>query len=257
MRKKGWLTNGKLNNRNFVHAQLKNANLGQSQLRNTNLSQANLSNSFLVESDFSGSNLSGANLSNAECRWADFRNTNLRWANLEGAALDGAKFDGADLRFAKLGNINKDTTLLDNARLEEGLTDEEIELVQNSCKLIRKSMEEFSHAFYRELFKTSPWVKKLFLANIDNQVHKFAQLFGLLVSSLNDPEKLLPALKSLGRRHTNYGVNEQHYEIVGTALIRTLRKSLGTTFNSEVEQAWSKMYGLVTMIMVDSSKAVI
>lgn len=257
LRKKSWLVNGKLNNRSFIHAQLQHANLSKAQLRNADLNHANLSHSLLVEADFNGSNLSGANLSHAECRWADFRNANLRWANLEGAALDGAKFDGADLRFAKLGKININATLLDHALIEEGLSDEEIALVQNSCKLIRKSMEEFSHSFYRELFKTNPMVKALFLSNIDNQAHKFAQFFELLVSSLNNPEKLLPALKSLGRRHINYGVQEYHYKIVGVALMNTLRKSLGTTFTPEVESAWLKMYDLVTMIMIDSSRGLV
>ena len=55
---------------------------------------------------------------------------------------------------------------------------------------------------------------------------KFAQVFELLVSSLDKIEKLLPALKSLGKRHSNYGVEEYHYEIVGAALIKTLKKSL-------------------------------
>lgn len=257
LRKKGWLNNGKLNESNLVHAQLQNANLGKSKLQNVDLSHADLSNSFLVEADFQGSNLTGANLSKAECRWADFRNVNLRWANLEGAILDGAKFDGADLRFAKLGKINERTTQIDNAILQEGMSAQEIELVQNSCKLIRKTMSEFSQAFYRELFKANPIIKKLFLTNIDNQAHKFAQFFEILVGSLNDTEKLLPALKSLGRRHANYGVQEHHYTIVGAALIQTLRKSLGTTFTNDVEQAWLKMYGLVTMIMIDASKGLV
>ena len=97
-------------------------------------------------------------------------------------------------------------------------------------------------------------VEKLFISNIKDQVLKFAQVFELLVGSLDNIEKLLPALKSLGKRHTNYGVEEYHYQIVGNTLIKVLKKSLGQHFTPEVESAWLKTYGLVTMIMVDSSK---
>ena len=134
------------------------------------------------------------------------------------------------------------------------LTDEEIFLVQNSVKMIRKSMEEFSTAFYQELFQMNPMVKKLFISNIKSQILKFAQVFELLVTSLDNMDKLLPALKSLGKRHNNYGVEEYHYQIVSIALINTLRNSLGAQFTPEIENAWLKTYGLVTMIMVDSSK---
>lgn len=257
LRKKGWLTDGRLNGIDLVHAQMKNANLSKSVLQNVNFSYTNLSDASLVEADLQGSNFTATDLSNAVCRWTDFRNTNLRWANLEGAILDGANFEGADLRFARLGKINNDTVSLEGAILSETLTEEEIHLVQNSTKLMRKSLDEFANAFYRELFKSNPIIKTLFLTNIKDQARKFAQMFELLVVSLNDVEKVIPSLKALGRRHANYGINEDHYNIVGGALINTLDKSLGTDFTEDVKNAWLKTYGIVSMIMIDSAKGLI
>ena len=228
LRKKGWITDGRLNGVDLVHAQLQNANLNKSVLQEVNFSYSNLAGASFVEADLRGSNLTATDFNNAVCRWTDFRNTNLRWANLEGAVLDGANFEGADLRFAKLGKINKDTVSLEGALLSENLTEKEIYLVQSSTKLMKKSIDEFANAFYGELFKTNPVVKTLFLSNIKSQARKFAQMFELLVISLNDIEKVIPSLKALGRRHANYGINESHYQIVGGALIRTLKNSLGT-----------------------------
>ncbi|MFK8008381.1 MAG: pentapeptide repeat-containing protein [Saprospiraceae bacterium] len=254
LRKKGWLVDGRLNGIDMTHAQLDQANLNKAALQETNFSYASMKKSNLVEADFSNSNLTGADLSNSECRWANFENANLRWANLEGATLDGVNFEGADLRFARLGEINESTVSLEGALLSQTLTEDEIALVQGSVKNIRASMEEFTTDFYRELFNVNPMVERLFISNIKSQVIKFAQVFELLVTSLNDIEKLLPALKSLGKRHNNYGVEEYHYQIVGATLITTLKKSLGQHFTPEVEGAWLKTYGLVTMVMVDSSK---
>ena len=254
LRKKGWLMDGRLNGIDMTHAQLDKANLSKAALKETDFSYSSMKESNLVEADFSKSNLTGADLSGSECRWANFENANLRWVNLEGATLDGVNFEGADLRFARLGEINESTVSLEGAMLSQNLTDHEVFLVQNSVKMIRKSMEEFSTSFYEELFNVNPLVKKLFISNIKSQVIKFAQVFELLVTSLDNIEKLLPALKSLGKRHNNYGVEEYHYQIVGATLISTLKKSLGENFTPEVEGAWLKTYGLVTMIMVDSSK---
>lgn len=257
LRKKGWLTDGMLNGKDISNAHLDKANLSKASLKNVDLSYASLNASLLVEADFSDSNLTGSDLRNAQCRWANFQNANLRWANLEDATLDGANFDGADLRFARIGKINTSTVSFKGAQLSQNLGTEEIELVQNSVKLIRKTSEEFSMAFYRELFKANPLVKTLFISEIKDQAAKFAQLFELLVSSLDSIEKLLPALKSLGKRHSNYGVEEFHYQIVGIALINTLKKSLGRHFTPQVESAWLKTYGLVSLIMIDSAKGLL
>ena len=254
LRKKGWLTDGTLRGNDMTHAKLDNVNLGKAVLENVDFSYASLQDSFLVEANFSNSNFTGADFRNAQCRWANFSNANLRWANLEGAALDGVNFNGADLRFAKLGKYNASTVLMEGALLSQTLTENEIELVQASTQLIRKSPEEFSMAFYRELFKASPATKALFLSNIQDQARKFAQLFGLLVASLKDMEKLLPALQALGKRHIKYGVEEYHYQLVGRALTNTLRKSLGLHFTPEVENAWLKTYELVTLVMIDSAR---
>lgn len=257
LRKKGYLVDGSLSGIDMTHAQLDRANLNQAKLRGADLTFASLKEASLVEADFSNSNLTGADLRQAECRWANFENANLRWAKLEGATLDGVKFDGADLRFAQIGNINPATVSMRGVIRSQHLTETEIALVQNSSQLIRKTTEEFSMAFYQELFKANPRVKQLFLSNIEDQVLKFAQVFELLVASLNRVESLLPALKSLGKRHANYGVQEHHYEVVGRALIATLKRSLGQHFNSEVETAWLKTYGLVTLIMTDAAKGLL
>ncbi|MEM7105662.1 MAG: pentapeptide repeat-containing protein [Bacteroidota bacterium] len=254
LRKKGWLNDGRLSGINLIHAQLQCANLSQSVLNNVDLSHANLNSANLVEADLRGSDLTAADLSNTECRWTDFRNANLRWANLEGAILDGARFEGADLRFAKLGDINENTVSFAGAKMSESLSEREVFIIQNSVSMIQKSMKGFSMEFYRELFKANPMVKALFIAKIEDQASKFAQFFELLISSLDNMEKIIPALKTLGKRHTNYGVKDYHYRVVGEALICTLKKSLGHHFDKELEQAWLKAFGLLTMIMQDSSR---
>mmetsp|Transcript_11807 Transcript_11807/g.18149 ORF Transcript_11807/g.18149 Transcript_11807/m.18149 type:complete len:144 (-) Transcript_11807:2052-2483(-) len=55
------------------------------------------------------------------------------------------------------------------------------------------------------------------------------------VESLKDPEMdVYDVLKSLGKRHVGYEVIEEHYNVVGRALIETLAAGLGDEFTDEV-----------------------
>ena len=46
-------------------------------------------------------------------------------------------------------------------------------------------------------------------------------------------ERLLPVLRELGKRHVQYGVNEQDYAAVGETLLWTLERGLGAEWNAE------------------------
>src|SRR5262245_63888162 len=62
------------------------------------------------------------------------------------------------------------------------------------------------------------------------------------VGGLNDLDRLVPAVKALGARHSGYGVTATQYEFVGEALLWTLERSLGEDFTPEVRSAWANVY---------------
>jgi hemoglobin-like flavoprotein len=45
-------------------------------------------------------------------------------------------------------------------------------------------------------------------------------------------------VQDLGRRHTGYGVRDEHYDLVAEALMWALDKGLGPDFTPEVKDAW-------------------
>jgi len=89
----------------------------------------------------------------------------------------------------------------------------------------------------------SPALRKLF--------SKFVNAIGCTVAGLHDFARLVPMLTQLGARHANYGLNEGHWPILGKALMYTLRDCLGDEFTSEVEAAWSMVYGFMSNIMIE------
>lgn len=63
------------------------------------------------------------------------------------------------------------------------------------------------------------------------------------------------ATDELGRRHTGYGVNTVDFDTVGAALIHALQKAAGDAFTLEVEQAWLKLYTLLSTRMMNQFHA--
>jgi hemoglobin-like flavoprotein len=74
------------------------------------------------------------------------------------------------------------------------------------------------------------------------------------VKGLDRLEQLVPVVQDLGRRHTGYGVQESHYETVGTALLWTLEMGLGRAFTPEVKEAWTAVYTLLATTMKDAAR---
>ena len=99
------------------------------------------------------------------------------------------------------------------------------------------------------LFNQYPRLQALFPNDMSTQGNKLMQFLGLAVVSLTRLEQLRPTLRTLGARHVTYGVLEEDYDTVGTALMWTLERTLGDTFTRELEAAWIEVYGMISAEM--------
>ncbi|WP_206367621.1 globin domain-containing protein [Sphingomonas piscis] len=80
------------------------------------------------------------------------------------------------------------------------------------------------------------------------------QVLTVVVRSLENLEPLLPSIDDMARRHVTYGVEDDHYAVVGQALIMTLRGGLGATFTPETEEAWREAYTILSTRMIGATK---
>jgi len=128
------------------------------------------------------------------------------------------------------------------------------ELVKTSFKLVAPYTHIAATLFYKRLFKFDPTFRHLFKGDMQEQSRKFGYVLNEIVKGLDNLETLAPVVENLGRRHAGYGVQDEHYETVGTALIWTLRQTLGPDFTPPVEDAWQAAYDFLADVMKNAAK---
>jgi hemoglobin-like flavoprotein len=122
--------------------------------------------------------------------------------------------------------------------------------------LVRTTFDQISHItdtaallFYAKLFEVDPSLEAMFPKNIETQGQRLMEVVSVAVRGLDDPERFLPMLRALGRRHVRYGVRDEHYETVAEALVWTLQIGLHAGFTQEVREAWTAWYWLLADAM--------
>ncbi len=129
------------------------------------------------------------------------------------------------------------------------MTSDQINLVQASFRQVLPLAETAAKVFYKRLFELDESLQGLFTNDMLAQGNKLMQFLGLAVVGLKKLEQLRPALRTLGARHVAYGVLEEHYDTVGSALLWSLERTLGDAFTPELEKAWIEVYAMISAEM--------
>jgi hemoglobin-like flavoprotein len=134
------------------------------------------------------------------------------------------------------------------------MTANEIHLVKYSWSVVERIDPVVAGGiFYKRLFETAPYLKPMFSESIPVQSKKLMAMIGYVINRLDKLDTILEDVKQLARRHVKYGVQEEHYELVGAALLWTLEQALSALWTKEVKQAWANCYGLLSSAMLQAT----
>jgi hemoglobin-like flavoprotein len=134
------------------------------------------------------------------------------------------------------------------------MTPNQIDLVQDSFAIIVPRRAEASAIFYERLFAAAPETRTLFRGDLADQGRKLMQVLATIVRNLGDLGPLLDSVDYLAQRHVGYGVRDEHYAVVGEALIETLRECLGDSFDQRTERAWGYAYTILSGRMTRAAR---
>jgi hemoglobin-like flavoprotein len=129
------------------------------------------------------------------------------------------------------------------------MTTQQIKLVEDSWDFIITNTEEAGAIFYTRLFEQSPHLKSLFKDDMRDQQRKLISLITFAVSKLNNLDEIMNDVKALGTRHKGYGVKDEFYNDVATALLWTIQTALGDRWNDDVKTAWTTLYITLAGVM--------
>ena len=130
------------------------------------------------------------------------------------------------------------------------MTSEQTALIRDSWPAVAAGADELTANFYKYLFEIDDSAARLF-AGVDMSMQRtrLAQALAVVVHGIDDPDRLLPAIAELGKRHTRYGVELRHFDSVGEALIAALAEVLGDNFGPDLRTAWAEAYALIASVM--------
>jgi hemoglobin-like flavoprotein len=133
------------------------------------------------------------------------------------------------------------------------MTPREIELVQTSFAKVVPIADVAADLFYRRVFEVAPGVRPLFKGDMTEQGRKLMATLGTVVRSLDNLGPILPVARALAVRHIAYGVQADHYPVVGDALLWTLGQGLGEAFTPETRDAWATAYSALSGVMIEAA----
>jgi hemoglobin-like flavoprotein len=129
------------------------------------------------------------------------------------------------------------------------MNSEQINLVQSTFAEVRPIAAAAAELFYERLFVLNPSLRSMFKGDMVHQGRMLMAMLNSAVNGLTNLNAMVPVVRQLGARHAGYGVRDEHYISVGSALLWTLEQGLGEKFTPEVREAWTAVYELLAGVM--------
>ena len=134
------------------------------------------------------------------------------------------------------------------------MTKDQIILIKKSWRLLRNVDPHIvGDTFYTKLFTDNRSLRKMFLADMEQQYKKLIDMLSAIVMRLDNLAELTDDIAAMAQRHVQYGVKPLHYTLVGTALLWTLKQGLGLNWTKETEAAWTNCYSILATTMINAS----
>ena len=132
-------------------------------------------------------------------------------------------------------------------------------LVEQSWALVEQDLEAHGIKFFLKIFEIAPAALQLFSFKDERPLESSAGLkvhamlvmktVGEAVAGLKDIPALVPVLVNLATRHADFSVKQEHFPVVGQALLSTLEAGLGDNWTPEVQAAWTSTWNTVVSVM--------
>jgi len=135
------------------------------------------------------------------------------------------------------------------------MTPEQASIVGSTWRAVLPVGDTFAELFYGKLFSVDPALRRLFSEDMVEQGRSLTAMLSVAAANMARPEKIVLAVRQLGRRHAAYGVQAKDFATVELALLFALEHVLIDVFGDEVRDAWRAAYRLLADTMLEGATA--
>jgi hemoglobin-like flavoprotein len=129
----------------------------------------------------------------------------------------------------------------------------DIQLVRNAFAAVAADREAFDAAIFDRLFARDPGLRALFATDMKTHGQRLLAALAHVVKSLDRFDAIIEDVRALARRHVAYGVEREHYDFLGEALLGALAERLGNAFDAKARTAWIAAYSTLATAMIEAA----
>ncbi|CEO94853.1 Globin domain-containing protein [Plasmodiophora brassicae] len=116
---------------------------------------------------------------------------------------------------------------------------------------VQDAMDLLAVMFFEILFKNAPEVEALFQCDLVMQGRRLTTALNNLVDLLGkDAAAISEILTRLAEVHHPHGIQPEHYDPFGQALLAMVKAGLAEDFTSDVCEAWEHLYSTICSFMI-------
>ena len=134
------------------------------------------------------------------------------------------------------------------------MTPDQVRLIRESWLKVQPISDTAAERFYARRCELEPSVPPLCKRPLAEQGPMLMSALRMIVMRLEHLDQLVPGIRALGARHAGYGVRDEHYAVVGEALLWTLEQGLGPDFDDATREAWATAYGVLAATMQEAAR---
>lgn len=131
------------------------------------------------------------------------------------------------------------------------LTAQQKRILYITLPRIMASEKKMADLFYVHLFAVMPESEALFKTeHMVKQKRMFMRTISRAVTLLDQPHIFELEVKTLAKRHENYGVTVEQFFKTKTVLLQAIEESLGDEYTPIVGEAWSALYDHIMVVFL-------
>ena len=133
------------------------------------------------------------------------------------------------------------------------LTPAQVQIIKATVPVLAAHGLAITTKFYADMLDGNPELKNIFNNTHQATGHQARALAGALyayAANIDDLGALSPALELICHKHVSLYIRPEHYDIVGTNLLKTMKSVLGEAATQDIMDAWGAAYWQLANIMI-------